>query len=181
MLAAIKLAAERALKLSTDGDADDAAAAGGAGRGAAASGSSGGGGGRGAKRRRTLPPAAVDQWQQLVARVDHVSRQISKGPGAPIFAFVEGALVRALRTGGWILLDEINLAPPETLERLAGILEARRRPCFCFTRLFVPAARFRCQFPSLQLLCLRLAPPLCAALDRFAAQIKVPWSPLTVP
>ena len=35
------------------------------------------------------------------------------------FAFVEGELVRALREGHWLLLDEVNLAPPEVLERLA--------------------------------------------------------------
>lgn len=29
------------------------------------------------------------------------------------FAFVEGALVRAVREGCWLLLDEINLAPAE--------------------------------------------------------------------
>lgn len=113
MLGAIKLAAERALKLSNDDGSEPSAP------GAPAS------GGRGAKRRRTLPPAAVEQWHALVARVDQVMRQISRGPGVPVFAFVEGALVRALRSGGWILLDEINLAPPETLERLAGILEVR--------------------------------------------------------
>jgi midasin len=32
------------------------------------------------------------------------------------FSFVEGSLVRAVRNGWWILLDEINLASPETLE-----------------------------------------------------------------
>ena len=41
-----------------------------------------------------------------------------------MFAFVEGALVTALREGRWILLDEINLAPAETLERLGGVLES---------------------------------------------------------
>ncbi len=40
-----------------------------------------------------------------------------------VFAFVEGALVKALREGGWLLLDEVNLAPPETLERLSGLLD----------------------------------------------------------
>ncbi len=29
------------------------------------------------------------------------------------FAFVEGALVKAVREGWWLLLDEINLAPAE--------------------------------------------------------------------
>jgi midasin (ATPase involved in ribosome maturation) len=57
--------------------------------------------------------------------------QLQRGSGeasAPVFAFVEGALVSALRDGSWLLLDEINLAPNETLERLAGVLEV----CFYF-------------------------------------------------
>jgi midasin len=29
----------------------------------------------------------------------------------------------ATQTGKWLLLDEINLAPPETLERLVGLLD----------------------------------------------------------
>ena len=41
-----------------------------------------------------------------------------------MFAFVEGALVTALKEGRWILFDEINLAPAETLERLSGVLES---------------------------------------------------------
>ena len=39
------------------------------------------------------------------------------------FQFVEGQLVRALREGLWILLDEINLAPTDTLQRLTSVLE----------------------------------------------------------
>ncbi|GFY97181.1 midasin-like protein [Actinidia rufa] len=35
----------------------------------------------------------------------------------------EGAFVTALRNGEWILLDEVNLAPPETLQRVSGVLE----------------------------------------------------------
>ena len=42
------------------------------------------------------------------------------------FAFVHGPLVTALRDGDWILLDEINLASPETLQRIAGLLESDR-------------------------------------------------------
>uniref|UniRef100_F6H5X0 Midasin n=1 Tax=Vitis vinifera TaxID=29760 RepID=F6H5X0_VITVI len=34
-------------------------------------------------------------------------------PYINIFQFVEGAFVTALRNGDWILLDEVNLAPPE--------------------------------------------------------------------
>jgi len=39
------------------------------------------------------------------------------------FDFVEGVLVKALRNGDWILLDEINLATSETLECLNGVLD----------------------------------------------------------
>ncbi|MBW0467712.1 hypothetical protein O181_007427 [Austropuccinia psidii MF-1] len=38
------------------------------------------------------------------------------------FRFVEGPLVKALQQGHWVLLDEINLATPETLESLSGLL-----------------------------------------------------------
>lgn len=40
-----------------------------------------------------------------------------------IFSFVEGAFVTAMKNGEWILLDEVNLAPPETLQRVMGVLE----------------------------------------------------------
>ena len=47
----------------------------------------------------------------------------STTPSAFAFAFVEGALTTAVRRGHWVLLDEINLASPETLQRLAGLLD----------------------------------------------------------
>lgn len=41
------------------------------------------------------------------------------------FKFLEGSLVTALRKGHWLLLDEINLAGEEVLERLHSILEGK--------------------------------------------------------
>jgi midasin len=43
-----------------------------------------------------------------------------------MFSFVEGALVKAIKRGDWVLLDEINLATPETLECLNGVLESQQ-------------------------------------------------------
>lgn len=40
-----------------------------------------------------------------------------------IFLCYQGALVEAVQRGWWILLDEINLASPETLQCLSGLLE----------------------------------------------------------
>lgn len=39
--------------------------------------------------------------------------------------FFQGALMEAVSEGWWILLDEVNLASPETLQCLSGILETR--------------------------------------------------------
>lgn len=47
--------------------------------------------------------------------------------GSFAFSFVEGVLVKAIREGGWVLLDEINLASAETLQRLSGLLEVSPR------------------------------------------------------
>lgn len=47
--------------------------------------------------------------------------------GSFAFSFVEGVLVKAIREGKWVLLDEINLASAETLQRLSGLLEV----CVC--------------------------------------------------
>ncbi|CDR96456.1 ATPase associated with various cellular activities (AAA) family protein, putative [Babesia bigemina] len=38
------------------------------------------------------------------------------------FKFEEGLLVRAMREGWWILLDEVNLAPSDLLQRFVGVL-----------------------------------------------------------
>ena len=45
-----------------------------------------------------------------VAAAEKASMLAEKGMS---FAFVEGALVKAVREGWWLLLDEINLAPAE--------------------------------------------------------------------
>lgn len=45
--------------------------------------------------------------------------------------FHEGALVRAVRHGHWVILDELNLAPTDVLEALNRLLDDNRE-------LFVP-------------------------------------------
>ena len=65
-----------------------------------------------------------EEWEELSAQVARLQKQLEKPEeGGIAFAFVEGSLVKALREGHWMLLDEINLAAPETLERIAAVLE----------------------------------------------------------
>ena len=54
-----------------------------------------------------------------------------------MFSFVEGALVRAIKQGDWVLLDEINLATPETLECLNGVLESQQGSVVVLERGYV--------------------------------------------
>ncbi|CAI7925301.1 unnamed protein product [Closterium sp. NIES-53] len=62
-------------------------------------------------------------WARFSTDLARAERQVAAAEASFAFMFVEGALVRALREGHWLLMDEINLAPPETLERLSGVLE----------------------------------------------------------
>ncbi|EPQ27974.1 uncharacterized protein PFL1_04301 [Pseudozyma flocculosa PF-1] len=61
-------------------------------------------------------------------RFDQLARDFGIQHGSKkrnlVFSFVEGPLIRALRQGDWVLLDEINLAAAETLDCLSGLLQS---------------------------------------------------------
>ncbi|KIO05359.1 hypothetical protein M404DRAFT_999966 [Pisolithus tinctorius Marx 270] len=61
-------------------------------------------------------------WERFERDVDEFDIQHAQGQGKFAFDFVEGPLVRALRAGDWVLLDEINLASSETLECVTALL-----------------------------------------------------------
>ncbi|XP_035880357.1 midasin isoform X5 [Phyllostomus discolor] len=64
-----------------------------------------------------------EKWEAFGLRLNHAQQQMKMTENALLFAFVEGTLAQAVKKGEWILLDEINLAAPETLECLSGLLE----------------------------------------------------------
>ena len=66
----------------------------------------------------------LSDWERLNQDIQQLRKQKKNAESALAFRFVEGALVQALRNGDWVLLDEINLASPETLECLCGLLES---------------------------------------------------------
>nr|CCA19393.1 hypothetical protein CaO19.12161 [Albugo laibachii Nc14] len=63
-------------------------------------------------------------WNTFQLDLDRFKRQKDQIESHFAFQFVEGVLVQALRHGHWILLDEINLASAETLERISTLLES---------------------------------------------------------
>jgi len=64
-----------------------------------------------------------EEWTAFVALVDAAENTAIGAEGGFAFGFFEGALLQAVREGWWLLLDEINLAPAEALERISGLLE----------------------------------------------------------
>ncbi|KAH1602103.1 hypothetical protein KXX34_002192 [Aspergillus fumigatus] len=62
------------------------------------------------------------RWERFAAQLNDFEAQVSQGDAKFAFAFVQGKIVRALRNGEWVLLDEVNLASPDTLENIASLL-----------------------------------------------------------
>ncbi|KAF3906566.1 Midasin [Dactylellina cionopaga] len=62
------------------------------------------------------------EWEAFTARVSLFDTQLKASPQQAIFDFVEGLLIKAVRNGEWVLLDEVNLASPETLESIADLM-----------------------------------------------------------
>ncbi|KAI0631943.1 midasin [Trametes polyzona] len=82
-------------------------------------------GGTPRKRRKTEQAGlkvSLEAWKEFERDVQTFEVQHVQGKSKFAFAFVEGPLVKALRNGDWILLDEVNLATPETLESISGLL-----------------------------------------------------------
>ncbi|KAK5001063.1 AAA ATPase midasin [Elasticomyces elasticus] len=78
------------------------------------------------KKRKIEPSmssAVLARWDKFAVDLQDFTRQLLSGSNAFAFTFVEGNIIRAVRNGDWILLDEINLAAPDTLEALADLLD----------------------------------------------------------
>lgn len=63
-----------------------------------------------------------EKWAQFKDSVQKFEMQSSAMDNSFVFDYVEGSLVRAVRNGEWLLLDEINLASADTLESISDLL-----------------------------------------------------------
>ncbi|OAG39541.1 hypothetical protein AYO21_06185 [Fonsecaea monophora] len=76
------------------------------------------------KRRLDTPRYEVlrARWVEFAESVKQVRAFVDHSDKTHTFAFVEGRLVQAVREGGWVLLDEVNLAPSDTLDHIVSLL-----------------------------------------------------------
>ena len=85
----------------------------------------------GTKKQKTDKTSTLKQyWAKFKESVTRFNQQQILVQNSFAFSFVEGTLVKALKEGHWILLDEINLASTETLERLSSLLEGEEGTLF---------------------------------------------------
>lgn len=89
---------------------------------------------------------ATTTGTELVRINNHEHTELSEYIGGYVVTedgslqFSEGPLVRAARSGYWILLDELNLAPPDVLESLNRLLDDNREVFIAETGEVVKAA-----------------------------------------
>ncbi|CAG9573097.1 conserved hypothetical protein [Leishmania major strain Friedlin] len=76
-----------------------------------------------AKSAKVEYDAAMQQrWEDLEQKANELLDTLEKTRTNFAFCFEEGSLVKAWREGHWILLDELNLASTEVLERVSSVL-----------------------------------------------------------
>ncbi|EPY30434.1 hypothetical protein STCU_04068 [Strigomonas culicis] len=69
-----------------------------------------------------FPQEVVDRWTEEEKKLQDTLEIIDQTKANVAFRFEEGSLVKAWREGHWILLDELNLATNEVLERVSSVL-----------------------------------------------------------
>lgn len=83
-----------------------------------------------ASKDLSFTPRVRSELQRLSSRVSALEKPIEKSirsddDQAISFMFVESEFVKAIRNGAWVVLDGVNSAPPEVIERLNSLLEER--------------------------------------------------------
>lgn len=81
-----------------------------------------------ASKRRKVDPTKYkmlrDRWTTFSQSIKQAKAHVQRGEHSQVFAFVESRLVQAVRSGDWLLLDEINLASSETLDNIVSLLNS---------------------------------------------------------
>lgn len=60
----------------------------------------------------------LKKFSNILANLDRIDSNL-------VFSFLEGNLVKALKNGDWILIDEINLATNDVLQKIVPLIEGK--------------------------------------------------------
>lgn len=64
----------------------------------------------------------LQEWEELKTKFDNINANLSKIDSNLVFSFLEGNLIKALRNGDWVLIDEINMATNDVLQKIVPLI-----------------------------------------------------------
>jgi midasin len=60
----------------------------------------------------------LQRFTNILANLDRIDSNL-------VFSFLEGNLIKAMKNGDWILIDEINLASNDVLQKIVPLIEEK--------------------------------------------------------
>ena len=72
-----------------------------------------------------LDDSVVIEWQEMKKRLENIRANIDRIDSNLIFTFMEGNLIKAIKNGDWVLIDEINLATNDVLQKIVPLIEGK--------------------------------------------------------
>jgi midasin len=65
------------------------------------------------------------EWKDMLKKFNNILFNLDKIDSNLVFSFLEGNLIRAIKNGDWILIDEINLATNDVLQKIVPLIEGK--------------------------------------------------------
>jgi midasin len=72
-----------------------------------------------------LGGGSLYEWREMMRKFGNILANLDKIDSNLVFSFLEGNLIQALRQGDWILIDEINLASNDVLQKIVPLVEGK--------------------------------------------------------
>ena len=71
------------------------------------------------------PSSSLHEWSEMLKKFNNILSNLDKIDSNLVFSFLEGNLIKALKNGDWILIDEINLATNDVLQKIVPLIEGK--------------------------------------------------------
>jgi len=67
----------------------------------------------------------VNEWKDMMKKFSNILMNLDKIDSNLVFSFLEGNLIKAIKNGDWILIDEINLATNDVLQKIVPLVDGK--------------------------------------------------------
>lgn len=64
----------------------------------------------------------LNEWKDMNKKFSNILMNLDKIDSNLVFSFLEGNLIKAIKNGDWILIDEINLATNDVLQKIVPLV-----------------------------------------------------------